>query len=779
MALDPTRSARWATILFATQAYVACEIASHLDGIPDRFGVGFGLGVFGLTILGSYFLPSPKTDSEKPPLWLTFVLVAALALPIAIEPVLREITNTGQPLEMQLVNGLRVLGMGLAAAASWRVYRRLSAIVSLFLALFASAMGDQPAIPYALTVLAACGGLWLVFAYRAESASISATTNILEQAFKVRLQFPVRELILFGLLAAVGLAITLAGPKEVIGTLGELVPTSGGTGEQDPFARHGTNDGPEETAGLEANSVGMVESDLFIESREDSLLDVVGDLYGPPHKPRESDERLVAAGQERVKENHKKLPENRRANRQFDTSRRGPKDARQGQVRGPRGVFEVEGRTPLHIAAVAYDLYDVEKKYWLQAPALKGRFIDEESDGGDWMLTVKRREHGDWYAKDDRHEIKIADLKDRLVPTPAMTTRFKIRKVTRADAYELDYDGILGLAGRTKTPSGVIVHTQCRTLDPRNLPEEAFAVPSFQPNLFAVPAELKSEMARYAEEWTRSIPRGWPQIDAIGSRLRTEYVCDPKAVPPKEHPSPVLWFLNESKSGPDYLFATAATLMLRTLNYPTRVCLGYYASPEAYDPVSQHTTVKSTDLHTWPEILLRDGHWLVIEPTPGYETLPPRKSFADRLQEAASDLGRWIVRNAIELLAGALAVLLLAWKRKTILDRSFTLVWMLKPGRTWSSVVLKTTKLLERRGRLAGNSRREFETLAQWARTVCEPALHMESMPKVVELAEWAAYAAQLHPPLPESEIREICRRAIGRSSWRDFRKSDVTGGAA
>ena len=43
------------------------------------------------------------------------------------------------------------------------------------------------------------------------------------------------------------------------------MPTSGGTGDYDPFARYGVGDGPEETAGDNAQAAGMVETDKMIE----------------------------------------------------------------------------------------------------------------------------------------------------------------------------------------------------------------------------------------------------------------------------------------------------------------------------------------------------------------------------------------------------------------------------------------------------------------------------------------------------------------------------------
>src|SRR5690242_12689576 len=102
----------------------------------------------------------------------------------------------------------------------------------------------------------------------------------------------------------------------------------------------------------------MVETDRMIEDNKNSLIDAVSDLYGPPHKPPKDQERMVAGGRVDVIQNHGELPDNRRPSRDFDTSRQGPKADKKPSSRDARGLFEVQGRTPLHVRLVAYESYD-------------------------------------------------------------------------------------------------------------------------------------------------------------------------------------------------------------------------------------------------------------------------------------------------------------------------------------------------------------------------------------------------------------------------------------
>ena len=195
----------------------------------------------------------------------------------------------------------------------------------------------------------------------------------------------------------------------------------------------------------------------------------------------------------------------------------------------------------------------------------------------------------DWYADNDRHQFKIADSRENLLPTPELLARFRIKRVDKPDYYRWENDGALGLAGRRRIPPGIVVNTECRTLFPDRLPPDSLTHGNGRAAFTELPDELAAKFAALAAEWTAGVPRGWPQLDAVVRALRTGYEFDADARPPADHPHPVLWFLLEWRRGPAYLFATAAALLLRALDYPTRVCLGYYAAPERFALESRET----------------------------------------------------------------------------------------------------------------------------------------------------------------------------------------------
>ena len=223
--------------------------------------------------------------------------------------------------------------------------------------LFSAAMTNHPAVLVLLGVYAVFGSAWLVLLYWTglRAAFVSSERAVAVEVEPGRMKLPWVGLCLLVLAVGGGVALAVLGPKRATAALGELVPTSGGTGDTDPFARSGIGAGPEETAGDNAKAAGMVETDKAIEDNKHSLIDSVSDMYGPPHKPPKDQEKMVAAGQLDVIQIDGKLPENRRPSRDFDTSRKGPKSDKTPDSRLARGVFEIEGRTPLHIRLVAYD----------------------------------------------------------------------------------------------------------------------------------------------------------------------------------------------------------------------------------------------------------------------------------------------------------------------------------------------------------------------------------------------------------------------------------------
>jgi transglutaminase-like putative cysteine protease len=83
---------------------------------------------------------------------------------------------------------------------------------------------------------------------------------------------------------------------------------------------------------------------------------------------------------------------------------------------------------------------------------------------------------------------------------------------------------------------------------------------------------------------------------------------------------PVDWFLFDVKIGYCEQFATAETLMLRSLGIPARLATGY--STGDYDPVLDQSIVREHDAHAWVEVWFPGHGWVPVDPSPGFSALP-------------------------------------------------------------------------------------------------------------------------------------------------------------
>jgi transglutaminase-like putative cysteine protease len=163
--------------------------------------------------------------------------------------------------------------------------------------------------------------------------------------------------------------------------------------------------------------------------------------------------------------------------------------------------------------------------------------------------------------------------------------------------------------------------------------------------LSAVSTASISELRRAGTiypQWTRSylqLPEGFPNAvrdeawrvvgpadtayDAaarIEDYLRTLPYKTRVAVPPPGADW-VSFMLFQSREGYCDYFATAMTVMLRSIGIPARVATGYVTGE--WDAASQSYTVNENHAHTWTEVYFPGYGWITFEPSAN-RALPPR-----------------------------------------------------------------------------------------------------------------------------------------------------------
>jgi transglutaminase-like putative cysteine protease len=777
MVPEMSRVIRRATFALLVLASAATEVAAA-DARPVWQSLGLAAVWVALAAALGRLVPAPKDPSRVPPRFVLFLLLGLAAAPFVVEPLRRDWTGEGYPLELQMVFALRNVGLGLAACSAWVLCLRLASVVSLFLMLFAVAMTDHVAVLILLGLYSATGSVWLMLAHWTglRRFFVASDTMVALEVQPGRERPPWLAVLVTVALVGTTLGLVALGPQRAAQALGEWLPTSGGTGGYDPFARGGINDGDDEVKGENAHSTGMTQSDTFLDSPLPSLYDLFNDKYGEPFKPKER-ERSIALDNQNTKTNESKKPpaDNLRPNREFALSRKGPRRPRDGADRAARALFEVQGRTPLHVRVAAFDTFD--GSIWQEALLTRHIALIEKEPNSCWM-KVQGLPPAAFLAGIEAHQFKITGPTGSLVPTPPLLARFRVGRVDQVDFFAWSQERILRLAQR-KTPAGIAVETQCRTIDPRALRLAEFPrrFGSNQGPRFTLPKTLSPEVAALAEDWAGDLPPGWPQIEAVVQHLRTGYALDISEPAPVDCLDPLGHFLLQSGRGPDYQFASAAAVLLRVLGYPTRLVSGFYVSPNRYDPLTRHTPVVQEDLHFWAEVQLPSGDWLVLEPTPGYEVLGPAPPWSERAWAALVATAAWAWRHAVELSLGAGAAAGLWWWRRELLDAAVVAGWLWFPGRTWQQCIRRALLVLEWRGRWVGRPRRPSQTVPSWLQAALPAPIRCPAdLPRLTRMAEWAAYAPSLSPPWPPAEVKNVCACALRAWTLRRWRRA-VAGG--
>ena len=109
------------------------------------------------------------------------------------------------------------------------------------------------------------------------------------------------------------------------------------------------------------------------------------------------------------------------------------------------------------------------------------------------------------------------------------------------------------------------------------------------------------------------------EVMALTSYLQTNFQYSQELGHVPAGRDPVDWFLFDVKIGYCEQFATAETLMLRSLGIPARLATGY--STGSYDPVLDQSVVRERDAHAWVEVWFPGHGWVPVDPSPGFSAL--------------------------------------------------------------------------------------------------------------------------------------------------------------
>jgi transglutaminase-like putative cysteine protease len=382
--------------------------------------------------------------------------------------------------------------------------------------------------------------------------------------------------------------------------------------------------------------------------------------------------------------------------------------------------------------------------------------------------------------------VKIVHLDTNRIPAPLGLARLHIDKVDQPDFFAWAEGEVVQMT-RERIPPFTVIRLVSQVPAAGQLQEWAFPregrVLAEADVTFAVPNnEQAAAIAALAKAWAGNASRGWPQIAAVVSRLREQYEHAPEATVPAGCHDSVAHFLLDSHRGPDYLFASAAAILLRHLGYRTRLVSGFYAAPEKYDSRSRHTPVVAQDVHFWAEVELGFNHWVTVEATPGYEVLQPPTTLAQRCLQAMRSAWQWCWNHPASLAAGCVVLVATAWYRRHLLDFLLRSLWHIPASRSAEACILATVWLLDRRCSCVGRPRPKFVTLTSWyGNSDVTKEGDTEAVKRLfLRMVDWYLYAPspirRSTPAWSQQEVRATCLWAIRfwslRRCYRRFSQS-------
>lgn len=132
------------------------------------------------------------------------------------------------------------------------------------------------------------------------------------------------------------------------------------------------------------------------------------------------------------------------------------------------------------------------------------------------------------------------------------------------------------------------------------------------PNALDIPRSIRGKLGRLATGWTRGARTASERVAAIATRLQTDYRYSLE-FQATAGVDPVLDFLLSRKEGHCEYFASAMTLLARSVGVPARMVSGYRVTER--NPLTGDWLVRERNAHAWTEVWLPGSGWRTVEAT--------------------------------------------------------------------------------------------------------------------------------------------------------------------
>ncbi len=230
--------------------------------------------------------------------------------------------------------------------------------------------------------------------------------------------------------------------------------------------------------------------------------------------------------------------------------------------------------------------------------------------------------------------LRFSDLSldDPWLPTAGTPTRIDLRGV----GFDPDSGDLLA-PGSVK---GLTYELRARIVNPS--PAELATAPldtSVDAAQYrALPGGLPPGIGRVADEASAGATKPGEALQKLATFLRTDFTLD--ATSPAGHAAGrIEAFLRTDRAGSAEQFATAFTVMARSLGFPARVVVGYKLVANTNGTAQPLEFVKSDNYHVWSEVKFASLGWIAYDPTPSAGATPPQRTATPEIPATVTPQG--------------------------------------------------------------------------------------------------------------------------------------------
>lgn len=283
--------------------------------------------------------------------------------------------------------------------------------------------------------------------------------------------------------------------------------------------------------------------------------------------------------------------------------------------RSNRPLLQYTGDGQAISALRMYTLTDFDGREWQPPVASRGSDRVKADD----LLWPEPLSAGEAAETADVVEVEILSLSQDRLPIPPEPRGIDVPGIW---FYDDDRDEVVASDRSTRGLSYVL------TVNPRELTADGLRAdtagsPPDAEAYLAVPAtEHEADIRALATEIASEATTTYDQAVALQSYLRSaqNFTYSTQLGPPLT--TDAVWDFLTDRNGYCVQFATAMTIMARTLGIPARMAVGFLPG-QPDDEVPGRYLVSGRQAHTWPELYFEDAGWVRFEPTPARQTGAP------------------------------------------------------------------------------------------------------------------------------------------------------------